>query len=371
MELDLIVALFEDIQPEQYAAAGVALLVTILIFYFARKSRQNYLQLPELPTMKGDAWDTTVVIPARNEAANIQRVVTSFPLNRVIVADDDSNDRTAELAMAAGAEVITPPPLKKGHAGKPNACLAGAAHAETEWVLFVDADTWYKPEFLPSLVEYVRSEKLSMATVFLHQECVTVWERMILPYAFGLYFCGVDADMVQGPDESEALANGQCMLWKRSAYEFVGGHGAVAKSVIEDVELARVAKRHTLKIRVMRGEKLGSVRMYDGFGAIWRGFQKNAFRFLVVNPATGRQVVMASIVMTSWLPVWIGLMMTGLSIPALLFYFVPVIALTPWYGGFLRALLAPFGIYLFQLIALNAMITTTFGRSTSWKGRPV
>jgi hypothetical protein len=121
----------------------------------------------------------------------------------------------------------------------------------------------------------------------------------------------------------------------------------------------------------LRGEHLGSVRMYDGFSAIWRGFQKNAFRFLVVNPATGRQVVMASIVMTSWLPMLIALILANLPIVALLFYFVPVIALSPWYGGTRRALLAPFGIYLFQLIALNAMFVTTFGRKTQWKGRPV
>jgi hypothetical protein len=111
--------------------------------------------------------------------------------------------------------------------------------------------------------------------------------------------------------------------------------------------------------------------MYDSFGAIWRGFQKNSFRFLLVNPKTGFEVVMASIVMASWIPVLAALCWQGLWAAALVFYFVPSIAWAPWYGGVGRALLVPYAIYLFQAIALNAMISTTFGLETRWKGRRI
>jgi len=363
--------IFADFQtPEGLMLIG-AVLLGLAMAFFAWKSRRNYMGLPELPLDPTEAGSLTTIIPARNEEPVIGRAIQSFPLNEVIVVDDFSADATSEIARRAGATVIQPPPLKRGVMGKNNACFAGSQLVNTDWMVFVDADTWYRPEFAQSLVNYAKKENLSLATVFLKQECVTVWEKMILPYAFALYFCGVNASAVNGSSGSESLANGQCMLWKRSAYEFVGGHGTVATSVIEDVDLARLAKRHSLRLRVLRAEHLGSVRMYDGLGAIWAGFQKNAFRFLVVNPRTGFQVVVASIVMASWLPMLIALLAFKLWVAAALFYILPTLLFAPWYGSVIGALLVPYAIYFFQAIALNAMISTTFHLRTLWKGRAV
>ena len=58
-------------------------------------------------------------------------------------------------------------------------------------------------------------------------------------------------------------------------------------------------------------------------------------------------------------------------IAGVIFYFLPCVLFMPWYGSFFRALLVPYAIYFFQAIALNAMIATTFGRRTLWKGRAV
>ena len=82
------------------------------IFFFLLKSRRNYEALPELPASAGPMpQDLTVIIPARNEEKNIERAVKSFAGVPVIVVDDDSSDRTAEFARAAGARVIKAPPL--------------------------------------------------------------------------------------------------------------------------------------------------------------------------------------------------------------------------------------------------------------------
>jgi cellulose synthase/poly-beta-1,6-N-acetylglucosamine synthase-like glycosyltransferase len=352
-------------------SSWAALAVGLATLFFLAKSRWNYLRLPELPLSAGRPTDVSVVIPARNEEANIQRVVRSFEGTPVIVVDDDSTDRTAELAREAGATVIPAPPLTKGHLGKPNACLAGARASDSAWILFVDADTHYQPEFIASLTTYARRENLQAVSVFLHQERFTFFERLLLPYAFALYFCGVSARRVNNPKSKEALANGQCLLFERGAYEFIGGHYAVANSVIEDVALASIVKRHHMRSRVLRAERLGSVRMYDGFGAIWRGFQKNSFRFLLVNPWSALQVVTASILLTSYLPVLAWLLADEQWLAALAFAFVPGVSLLPWYGSIGPALLAPLAIYVFQLIVLNGMITTLFGRKAVWKGRNV
>ena len=282
----------------------VVILLSSGIFFFLLKSRANYEALPELPTTPGPIpADVTVIIPARNEEKNIERAVKSFPGVPVIVVDDDSSDRTAELARAAGATVIAAPPLKKGATGKPNACAAGARVAESDYILFVDADTYYQPDFLPSLMAYTKKESLDMVTTFLRRDCVTWSEKLVLHYAVALYFCGVNAENVNSKNSFDALANGQCLLFRRSIYTFIGGHGAVASSLIEDVMLAFIAKRHRIRLRVMRAEKLGSVRMYEGLGAIWRGFEKNSFRFILINNWCGAQVVCSSILLTSYAPV--------------------------------------------------------------------
>lgn len=350
----------------------VVLIVSFGIFFFLVKSRRNYIALPELPCSPGPMpTDVTVIIPARNEEKNIERVVKSFPGVPVVVVDDDSTDRTAELARAAGATVIPAPPLKKGAAGKPNACMAGARATESEFLLFVDADTYFKPEFLPSLMAYTKAESLDMVTAFLKQDCLTWSERLVLPYAFALYFCGVNAANVNSKNSFDALANGQCLLFRRTIYTFIGGHGAVSSSIIEDVMLAFIAKRHRIRLRVMRAEKLGSVRMYEGLGAIWRGFEKNSFRFLLINKWCGVQVICSSILLTSYAPVMGWLIWNERWWLAALFGLIPPVFLWRWYGNFFAALFSPIAIYLFQCIALTAMFTTLHGRGVLWKGRRV
>src|SRR5689334_352662 len=184
----------------------VALAAGMIVVFFLAKSRLNYLRLPVLRESAGRVQENvTVVIPARDEEKNISRAVGSFPGARVLVVDDDSSDHTAELARRAGAEVIPAPPIKAGVFGKPNACLAGARATDSKWLLFVDADTWYEPGFLTSLLRYASEEQLDAASVFLKQECVSWPERILLPYAFALYFCGVNARRVNRVASPEAL----------------------------------------------------------------------------------------------------------------------------------------------------------------------
>ncbi|MCS7025157.1 MAG: glycosyltransferase family 2 protein [Bryobacteraceae bacterium] len=370
-ELDFYLGGPDDLDRFPYSAP-VSVLLALLLAYFLYKARKNYLAFPELPVVHDERpANVTVIIPARNEERNIAACVSSFPHTRVIVVDDHSEDRTAEIAAQHQAEVIPAPELAKGILGKPNACFAGAQRATTSYVFFADADTRYRPEFLPSAIRYAEEHECVLVSGFLKQETVTLAEKILIPYAFALYFTGVNARRVHDEKAPEFLANGQCMLFLRAAYEFLGGHMVVRDSVIEDVALAMKLKRHRMKLNLVRAEHLGAVRMYDSLGAIWRGFKKNSFRFLRVNRRTGLQVIFSSILLTSVLPVawWLAWEEQWGFLAALLV--VPPAFLRPWYGGFWRAWLAFPAIYLFQLIALDGMISTLLGAGTVWKGRRV
>lgn len=356
-------------------AVAIAAAVAALILWFAHRSRAQYLRLPELPA-GGVAIDprarVAAVIPARDEQANIARCARSLaPFVPVIVVDDHSRDATAAEARSAGARVISAPPLPEGWLGKPHACWTGAQQAETEWILFVDADTWYEPAFLPSALSFALNRGLDAITVFPRQVCLRWFESALVEYGLGLYFSGVDAKRLLDPHSAEALANGQCILIRRDAYLRIGGHQAVASSVTEDVALAILLKRHGVPFAVCRAESLASVRMYDSFLSLWRGFQKNSFRVLFHNPRTGLLVVLATIAMTSWLPAAALLAASGQWLAAALYALIPAAAWRPWYGSWRRALWAPLAIYLFQGIVVSAMLATITGKGAIWKGRRV
>lgn len=339
----------------------VALGIAVLLIAFFVRSRLNYLGIPKLPDTKSEAPDCMVVVPARNEEAVIARVVKSFPRDTVIVVDDHSGDGTAEAARQAGAGVLPAPDLTAQSIGKSNACAAGARVLRSRWVLFADADTWYDEGFLAAAVASAEASGLSFLSVYLKPELESFAESVLVPCAVALYFAGVSP----GGDPT-GLFNGQCVLVRREAYDFIGGHSAVASSIVEDVKLAALARRHRLKFATARSN-LGHVRFHPG--GLWSGFERNAFRFVMVSPWIGITIFSASFASALWLPVLIWLAMNRQWAAAIPFALMPSALLGVWYRNPLRALLAPLGIYGMFAVIANGLIAALTGRQLEWKGR--
>ncbi len=185
---------------------------------------------------------------------------------------------------------------------------------------------------------------------------------MLVPCAVALYFSGVAPS-----GDATGIFNGQCVLVRRDAYDFIGGHSAVITSVIEDVKLAALARRHRLTFATARSGGLGHVRFHrDG---LWSGFERNAFRFVMVSPWIGLTIFTAACVAALWLPVLIWLIMDKHWLAVTAFAAMPSALLAVWYRNPMRALLAPFGIYGMFAIILNGLIAALTGRQLEWKGR--
>src|SRR5271170_7814168 len=93
----------------------------------------------------------SVIIPTRNEALSIGRVLADLPMDlvtEVIVVDSNSTDDTREIAARMGARVISEP--RRGYG---RACLTGLAAASTpDVVVFLDGDYSDRPAELPILL---------------------------------------------------------------------------------------------------------------------------------------------------------------------------------------------------------------------------
>lgn len=344
----------------------VALGVSILFVAFFVRSRLNYLRILRLQAVvkKGavPAPDCMVVIPARNEEGTVTRAVRSFPHDTVIVVDDHSEDGTAEVARKAGAGVLPAPDLMAQSIGKSNACAAGARVLRSRWVLFADADTWFEEGFLEAAVACAEASGLSFLSIYLRPEFESFAESVLVPCAVALYFAGVSPG-----GDAAGLFNGQCILVRRDAYDFIGGHAAVVSSIVEDVKLALLARRHRLKFATARAGALGHVRFHaDG---LWRGFERNAFRFVMVSPWIGITIFAAAFVAALWLPVLVWLVLDKEWIVVIVFGLLPSAMLGVWYRNPLRALLAPLGIYGMFAIVANGLIAALTGRQLEWKGR--
>jgi len=105
------------------------------------------------------------IIPALNEGANVGNVLKvlleSKDLDEVILVDDGSTDRTAEIGEKIGAKVIRLP--KKGGSGKGNAMKKGIESTDAEIIVFFDADLiGLKTEHISRLVQPILNGKASM-----------------------------------------------------------------------------------------------------------------------------------------------------------------------------------------------------------------
>ena len=151
-----------------------------------------------------DTWPTVAaVIPARDEAPTIGRVVTALLVQDygkkipLVLVDDSSTDGTVEAARAAAEgfdrlTVIEGRSLKPGWTGKLWAVAQGLEHIgrvalATTYVLFLDADIQCDPGVIGRLVAKAESENLDLVSVMAALHCQSARERFLIP-AFVFFF---------------------------------------------------------------------------------------------------------------------------------------------------------------------------------------
>jgi glycosyltransferase involved in cell wall biosynthesis len=339
--------------------------------------------------------DLTVIVPARNEEASLGACLQSlisqsediFELGRdweLIVVDDHSTDRTAELARGfAGVTLMQANPLQPGWTGKNNAVWAAARKARGRWLLFTDADTIHEPGDLRRAIHEAERHKAGVLSYSPRQVVQGFSQRVLMPLVFSELAMAYPPSKVSDPGQRIAAANGQFLLIEREAYRRLGGHASVADKVLEDVELAFVAKRRRIGLWFRYAEDAVSTRMYRTTAEMIEGWTKNLallfnntiatalwraldFFLLFGLPVLAFELWNAKLAMRSvtWLS---GGWILALLWMRTLFRFYSRVAKSNF--PFVDCLIAPLGLPLFVALLYRSWFVHRVLKRVSWKGR--
>ena len=336
----------------------------------------------------------SIIVPARNEARNIQRCAAAlldqtYPAIELIVVDDRSTDGTSQIlgqlqSQFSALRIVSGTDLPPDWAGKPHALVQGVSAAVGEWLCFVDADTFAGSKLIASAFTAAQKYNADMFTVLTKQELGSFWEKVVLPLVFtGLSF-GFPAEKVNDPNAPEAIANGQFILVKKEVYDQVGGHASVRDRIDEDKAFAEVVKRAGYRLILADGSELVSTRMYTSLPELWEGWTKNIFlglRDRIGLLTFGAFVaLLGAIALPLWLLVGLLWMHIGGGTPAAIVTIEAIIVwgyllfqrarasqyfeISPWY-----ALTLPLGAAIFAGMMFASAFNVITGRGVSWKGR--
>jgi len=339
--------------------------------------------------------ELTVIVPARNEedciAACLQSLIAQsedvFELGidwELIVVDDESIDRTAEIARGfSGVKVMKSGKLEPGWTGKANAVWTAALRARGRWILFTDADTVHEPGDLRRGIHEATRHKAGMLSYSPRQIVTGFAQRSLMPLVFCELARAYPPAKVSDPNQRIAAANGQFLLVEREAYRRLGGHAAVKDRVLEDVELAFLAKRRKVGLRFRYADDAVSTRMYRSTGTMIEGWTKNlALLFsnaLVLSMWRALDIILLFCLPFLAVELWsarfsahglewlAGGWVLGLLWVRTLVRFYSRVAKSNF--PFRDCVLAPLGLPLFVVLLYRSWFQHRVLKQVSWKGR--
>ena len=347
----------------------------------------GYLQIPRLADSSSSGTDevtpmVSIVVAARDEERHIAAAVTKllrqrYPAYELIVVDDRSRDRTAEILaplerVHERLHVVRVDDLPRGWLGKNHALHVGAEHATGEYILFADGDVMLAEDALACAVRLLRRERLDHLAVAPLMIAPTWPLALVVNYFMMWFLLYTKAWRARLPRSSAFIGIGAFNMVRAKAYRSVGGHTRIAMRPDDDLMLGKLLKRAGCRQLLASGEREVSVEWYHSLGELARGFRKNAFAGLHYSVLLTLGAVIGNllIAVVPFVAVW----MTDGREQAL--YATAALAQVIAYAGpLLRqqsrpwlALLYPLASILFTWILAAAVLRTLRHHGIEWRG---
>lgn len=263
-------------------------LVRILDGLFGGFSARRGLALPMPRTDSGEHPIVCVVVPCYNEQGAVGHLVRTlraqdYPAMRVVFALDRCTDDTRAVVERESHaddrfEIVEITRCPEGWSGKVHAMHTGVRSSrsaqDADYILFIDADCELDPACIRATLAVAHERSLGLLSLWSTLTRTQWFERIVQPATTMELIRQFPLQAANRTQRRRAMANGQFMLFERSAYERVGGIESVRESVLEDVDIARRMKHAGLSSGVLIADGLLVCRMYSDFASFKRGWER-------------------------------------------------------------------------------------------------
>jgi glycosyltransferase involved in cell wall biosynthesis len=229
-----------------------------------------------------------IIVPARNEGASIGEALSrmlalDYDNYELIAVDDRSTDHTGEIMEGVEStsdcrlKVVHVRELPSGWMGKAHAMWTAARQADSDWLLFTDADVMFRPDCLRRAIAYAEAERADHLVLFPRTIMKRPGEKMMLAFFQLMFVFGHRPWKVADPRAKDHIGVGAFNLVRKSVYEAVGTYEALRFEVVDDLKLGKVIKNAGFRQRNVIGGDLLEIRWARGARGVVRNLTKNFF----------------------------------------------------------------------------------------------
>ena len=348
--------------------------------------------VPTIPDIASPEWDRApdpngnrlaIVVPACNEEDSIEQALRrllalDYDNYQVIAVDDRSTDRTGAIMddVAAGSNgqlrVVHITDLPAGWLGKVHAMWSAAQQADSDWILFTDADVMFRPDCLRRTIAYAQAEPADHVVLLPKIIMKSAGEKMMVGFFQLLFVFGHRPWKVSDPKATDHIGVGAFNLVRRSTYEAIGSYKALKFEVVDDMKLGKVIKHAGFRQRVVFGDDLIEIRWAKGARGVVNNLTKNFFAVMSFQAwrAIGGSIAMAIL---NLLPFWGTCFAPGwaripyaLTLASMFLLYAGIwrkVDISPWYF-----LLHPVSTLLFIYTMMRSMFVTLWNDGVEWRG---
>lgn len=232
----------------------------------------------------------SVLIPACNEAETLEPALETvmrlnYPDLEVIVIEDRSTDDTPKVldrltARWSALKTFRIDALPSGWLGKNHALFQGAHLATGDLLLFTDADIHFHPDALLEAVREMDRQPLDHLTVIPELVQQSTGLHLLNGTFFACFNLKHRPWEARNPKSPYFMGVGAFNLIRKSVYDAIGTHRAIAMRPDDDMRLGWLVKRHGFHQDVLLGTDRVQVAWYPNAMAFLNGLMKNTFAFM-------------------------------------------------------------------------------------------
>lgn len=335
----------------------------------------------------------SVVVPARNEENNIERLIKSLQKQsyrniEILVINDQSTDRTQEILDTLSKEderirVYSVNPDKKlNENGKINALLQLIPHAKGEFILATDADTMHSENCIEHAYAVMENHKLDIISGYPTELCSSFFGNICMSAMMLTCILIPQFIIHRFPIPAASFAIGQFIMMRKSAYEETGGYSAIEGAICDDVGIVRLFVKHKKKYAFLNLSKYSACFMYRNMKESFIGIERSVAGIIPMNAFSVIPLLIAIILLLhialSPIAAAAFLIYTGFALDALLLAAGAAIFVLAWFIGCKAenwrkriSISCSLTMLMTAAMLIHAFYKEVTGKGFEWKGRKV